>query len=143
MKKKIQNTTSHMFLLLIAARFPTHNDVYEQNMNGKRLNIYPKTYNRKKWSTPIMYYSNHDASYKLFISGDIELNPGPSNGNRIGNQGDANIRVPKCNICYKTVRTNSKQLMCEHCKQLVHLNCANVNLNIKKLTIARLWNCHT
>ena len=143
MKKKIQNTTSHMFLLLIAACFPTHNDVYGQNMNRKGLNIYPKTYNRKKWSTPIMYYSNHDASYKLFISGDIELNPGPSNGNRIGNQGDANISAAKCNICYKTVRTNSKQLMCEHCKQLVHLNCANVNLNIKKLTIARLWNCHT
>ena len=59
------------------------------------------------------YYSNHDASYKLLISGVIELNPGPNNGSRIGNQGDANVRAPKCNICYKTVRTHSKRLMCE------------------------------
>ena len=47
------------------------------------------------------YYSNHDASYKLLISGVIELNPGPNNGSRIGNQGDANVRAPKCNIYYK------------------------------------------
>ena len=48
MKKKIQNT-SLMFLLLIAVCFPTHNNVYEQNMDSKRVNICPKTYNRKKW----------------------------------------------------------------------------------------------
>ena len=138
MNKKVRNTTSLMFLLLIAAYFPTHNDVYEQNMNRKRLNICSKTYNRKKWSAPITYYSNHDASYKLLISGDIELNPGPSNGNRIGNQGDANVRAPKCNICYKIARTNSKQLMCEHCKLLVHLNCTNGNLRIENSKIARL-----
>ena len=33
MKKKIWNTTSFMFLLLIAACFLTHNDNYEQNIN--------------------------------------------------------------------------------------------------------------
>ena len=76
------------------------------------------------------------------LSGDIESNPGPSNGNRIGNQGDANLRAPKCNICYKSVRTNSKRLMCEHCKLLVHLNCTNVNLKIENLKIAGLWSCH-
>ena len=142
MKKKIRNTTSFMFLLLIAACFLTHNDVYEQNINRKRLNIFPKTYNCKKWSAPITYYSNHDASYKLPISGDIELNPGPNSGNRVENQEDANVRAPKCNICYKTVRTNSKRLMCEHCKLLVHLNCPNVILKIGNSKIARLWSCH-
>ena len=71
-----------------------------------------------------------------------EIRPGTSNGNRIGNQGDANVTAPKCNICYKTVRTNSKRLMCEHCKLLVHLNCANVNLKIENSKIARLWSCH-
>ena len=100
MKKKTRNTISLMFLLLIATCFPTHNDFYKQNIN--RLNICPRTYNRKKWSAPVTYYSNHDARYRLLISGDIELNPGPSNGNRIGNQGDANVRA-KCNICCKTV----------------------------------------
>ena len=35
-----------MSLLLIAACFLTHNDVYEQNINKKRLNICPMTYNR-------------------------------------------------------------------------------------------------
>ena len=29
------------------------------------------------------YYSNHDASYKLLISGVIELNPGPNNGSEL------------------------------------------------------------
>ena len=79
----------------------------------------------------------------MLISGDIELNPGPNSGNRVANQGDANVRAPKCNICYKTVRTNSKQLMCEHYKLLVHLNCTNVNLKIENSKIARLWSCHT
>ena len=32
--------------------------------------------------------------------------------------------------------------MCEHCKLLVHLNCANVNLKIENSKIARLWSCH-
>ena len=115
MKKEIRNKTSLIFLLLIAVCFPTHNDVYKQNINRKRLNICPSTYNHKKGSAPIRtYYSNHDASYKLLISGDIKLNPGPNNGNRIGNQGDTNVRAPKYNICYETVRANSKELMCEY-----------------------------
>ena len=78
----------------------------------------------------------------MLISGDIELNTGPNSGNRVGNQGEANVRAPKCNICYKTVRTNSKRLMCEHCKLLVHLNYANVNLKIENSKIARLWSYH-
>ena len=108
MKKKSRNTTSFMLVLSIAACFLTHKDVYEQNIKRKQLNIYPKTYNHEKWLALIMYYFKHDTSYKLLISGDIELNPGPNSGNRVGNQGDANVRVPKCNICYKTVQTNSK-----------------------------------
>ena len=32
--------------------------------------------------------------------------------------------------------------MCEHCKLLVHLNCANVNLKIGNSKIATLWSCH-
>ena len=142
MKKKIRNTTSFMFLLLTAACFLTHNDVYEQRINRKRLNICPTTYNYEKWLAPITYYSNHDASYKFLISGDIELNPGPNSGNRVGHQGDANVRAPLINICYKTVRTNSKRLMYEHCKLLVHLNCTNVNLKKENSEIARQWSCH-
>ena len=81
---------------------------------------------------------------KLLIAyiGDIELNPGPNSRNRIGYQGDANVRAPKFNICYRTVQTNSKRLMYEHCKLPVHLNCANVNLKIENSKIARLWSCH-
>ena len=58
---------------------------------------------KKKWSAPITYYSNHGASYKLLISGDIYSNPGPNGGSRSRNHGDANVRAPKCSICYKTV----------------------------------------
>ena len=81
---------------------------------------------------------------KLLIAyiGDIELNPGPNSRNRIGYQGDANVRAPKFNICYRTVQTNSKRLMYEHCKLPVQLNCANVNLKIENSKIARLWSCH-
>ena len=75
MKKKVGNKTSFMFLLLTGACFLTHNDVYEQSINTKRLNICPRTYNHKKWSESITYYSNYDASYKLLVSDDIELNP--------------------------------------------------------------------
>ena len=32
--------------------------------------------------------------------------------------------------------------MCEHCKLLVHLNCANVNMKIENSKIARQWSCH-
>ena len=32
--------------------------------------------------------------------------------------------------------------MCEHCKLLVHLNCANVTLKEENWKIARLWSCH-
>ena len=57
----------------------------------------------------------------LYLSVDIELNPGPNNGNRIGSHRDANVRAPKRNTYYKTVRTNFRGIMCEHCKLLVHL----------------------
>ena len=104
MKKKNRNTASFVFLLLIAACFLTHNDVYKQNINRKRLKICPKTYKCKKWSASITYYPNYDACYNLLISGDIELNPGPKSGNRVGNQGNANVRASKCNICYKNLK---------------------------------------
>ena len=77
----------------------------------------------------------------MLISGDSELNSGPNSGNRFGNQGDANVSAFKYNICYKTVRTNSKRLMCEQCKLLVHLNCSNVNLKTENSKITRLWSC--
>ena len=32
--------------------------------------------------------------------------------------------------------------MCEHCKLLVRLNCANADLKLKNSKIARLWSCH-
>ena len=85
--------------------------MYEENISRKRLSICPKNYNCKKWSAPITYYSNHDASFKLIISGETELNPGPSSSNRIGNQRDANVTALKCNIC---LRKNSKRALWEN-----------------------------
>ena len=81
---------------------------------------------------------------KLLIAyiGDIELNPGPNSRNRIGYQGDANVRAPKFNICYRTVQTNSKRLMYEHCKLPVHLNCANVNRKFKDSKTVELSRVH-
>ena len=52
-----------------------------------------KTSIESDWRSPITYYSNHDACYKLLISGDIELNPGPNSGNRVGNQEEELLSV--------------------------------------------------
>ena len=97
------------------------------------------------FSNVSLILSNLQPNHCIFWRNDIEMKkkirPRHGNGNRIGNQGDANVIAPKCNICYKTVRTNSKWLMCEHCKLLVHLNCATVNLKIENSKIARLWSC--
>ena len=62
---------------------------------------------RKKWSSPINYYSNSVSTFKLLISGDIESNPGPT----------------ICKGCDKTVRANSKCVECDVCKSQTHLKC--------------------
>ena len=56
--------------------------------------------------------------YKLILSGDIELNPGPG------------LRKPKCKICEKIVRSNQKHFTCEHCFEIIHSKCLNyLNIN--------------
>ena len=61
----------------------------------------------RKQSAPILHYSNHSARFRLLISGDIEINPGPTS----------------CGVCEKTVRRKFRQNECSQCYTKVHSKC--------------------
>ena len=54
----------------------------------------------------------------LAISGDIQLNPGPSSGKG----------TPKhpCVLCHKSVRANSKAVACDLCDRWSHIACCDI-----------------
>ena len=47
----------------------------------------------------------------IILSGDIQLNPGPS----------------KCNSCKKSLKYNSHTLTCNDCNKSVHIKCAGIS----------------
>ena len=75
---------------------------------------------------PTSYYANSTSSLHLILSGDIEKNPGPTNRNQ---------KSSKCTVCEKTVRCNSKHVLCLVCKDVAHLKC------IKNCTTETEWTC--
>ena len=91
-----------------------------------KVNYYLRLHKRTVWSTPINYYPNHVASFRLLISGDVEMNPGPTT----------------CPRCEKTVRVNSKRLECNTCHQQTHLKCSNnTYTQIFNSRIPESWTC--
>ena len=66
----------------------------------------------KRIKSSVQYYSNYIAIYRIFLSGDIETNPGPG------------LSKPKCQVCDKTDRGNQKRLVCEHCLEMCHIKCS-------------------
>ena len=81
---------------------------------------------RRKWSSPIVYYGNSMKTFRLLLSGDIETNPGPI-----------------CPTCNKTVRVNSRRFVCDVCKNQTHQKCANSsNVNIPNARTPVTWTCH-
>ena len=71
----------------------------------------------KRTKNCVQYYSNYIAKYRIILSGDIEINPGPG------------LHKPKCQVSNKTVRCNQKRLVCEHCLEMCHVKCSNHQLN--------------
>ena len=61
-----------------------------------------------------VYYANTTATLRQILSGDIELNPSPE----------------KCPSCNKTVRSNSKQLLCSVCHESIRYTCGNVSVSV-------------
>ena len=69
----------------------------------------------RKSSKPVLYYSNSSATHRLILSGDIETYHGPANrDNQQTKPKSDRLRSSTCNLCNKTVRINSKKLMCIH-----------------------------
>ena len=69
------------------------------------------------------------ATYRIILSGDIEINPGHG------------LRKPKCQVCDKIVRCNQKHLTCEHCLEMCHAKCSNHQLNQNASNKAYEWTC--
>ena len=84
--------------------------------------------NVRRLSKPVPYYHNSSATMRLLLPADIESNPGlviptESNRNCKKNKSFASF----CQECNKTVKANSKRLLCIHCNNLVQLKFIGTN----------------
>ena len=64
----------------------------------------------------VQYYPNSDSRFQLTrvtVSGDIELNPGPTS----------------CSVCNKVIASNHRALSCDQCKLWCHMECGQVKLS--------------
>ena len=98
----------------------------------------------RKSSKPVLYYNNRCATHRLMLSGDIETNPRPANRDNPHTKPKSDhLPSSTCELCNKTVRINSKKLMCIHCKSLVNLQCSTLKgiLIIKNSRKAHEWAC--
>ena len=110
-------------------------------------------------SSPISYYSNTSATHRILLGGDIETNPGPTsttnsaltptNNKQNSKKAATKRKAPICSICEKTVRINSKRMICTYCKLLTHLHCSKTKIQtISKMQkigfvfLALQFNCH-
>ena len=91
-----------------------------------------------KWSkSRVPYHTNSLAGFHINLSRDVESNPGPNL------RQPSKPRRPQCPECGKTVRCNSKRLVCIICKSVNHLKCAYSNTTAKSLydSEANQWTC--
>ena len=90
----------------------------------------------KRTKSRINYYAKWVATFNLTLSGDIELNPGPSS--------NARNNTPKCSLCNKGVATTRKRLQCSQCCNLTHITCSNIPKTEQKhytLQTVYAWLC--
>ena len=113
--------------ILIAMVKTTSIESQDISMQSKYLVNQKKKVKRIKSS--VQYYSNYIAICRIFLSGDIETNPGPG------------LSKPKCQVCDKTDRGNQKRLVCEHCLEMCHIKCSNHQLNQNGSNKAYEWAC--
>ena len=110
-----------LFMLLLFSSVET---TYEQQKQRKRFVLVSTK--RTFYSAPISYYRNHCCNFQLLLSGDVELNPGPT----------------PCTSCNKTVRVNSKRVECISCKEQQHLKCCkSLAITVRSARIPATWTC--
>ena len=73
---------------------------------------------RKRLSTPIPYYHKSTSAQRFILSGDIKLN-------LKGKSQRKPSQAETCKTCNKTIRTNTKRLLCIYCKNETHLSCSS------------------
>ena len=64
-------------------------------------------------ATRTSYYANSHSTFhqmRLYISGDIDLNPGPD----------------ECSVCNKRVARNHRAVNCDNCSMWCHIKCASI-----------------
>ena len=87
------------------------------------------TKQKRRYTAPISLYNNHHITFRLLLSGDVELNPGPNQRN-------------VCNICEKTIRKNSSRFDCAVCKDSTHVKCTKINTPHRLLHKINQWTCY-
>ena len=137
-----------IILLLYLLFFNANAEVEQQSRAIIREKPTPCMQKRtiKKSSKPVLYYNNSSATHRLILFGDIETNRGPANcDNHQTKPKSDRLRSSYCDLCSKTVRINSKKLMCIHCKSLVHLQCSGLKaiLIIKNSRKTHEWVCES
>ena len=147
MRKRIMKAC-WIVLLLYLQFFNANREVEQQSRAIIREKPTPCMQKRtiRKSSKPVLYYNNSSATHRLILSGDIETHPGPANrDNQQTKPKSDRLRSSTCDLCNKTVRINSKKLMCIHCKSLVHLQCSTLKaiLIIKNSRKAHEWVCES
>ena len=96
-------------------------------------------------SSAISYYSNTSATQRILLGGDIETHSGPRSATNSGwtptndKQNSKNTTTP---VCQKTVRMNSKRMICTNRILLTHLHRTNTkSLTISDSKNAKEWIC--
>ena len=81
------------------------------------------------FATRLSYHYNSTSSFhqiRLFISGDINLNPGPD----------------RCHHCSKTISRNHRALNCSECNKHFHIRCGGVSPKQFKSIQPQNWICN-
>ena len=107
----MERTTVLIFLFILIAVIEVSSTISHDTTLPLKLSAHPKK-KIKRIKGSFQYYSNCIATYKLILLGDIELNP---------------VLVY---VSQKTVRSNQKHFICEHCFKIIHskyLNYLNID----------------
>ena len=126
-----------LLLLIIFLKIPQKCDVEQfpsrqpwvESLHGQHHHEFREKLRR---SSPISYYSNTLSTHRMLLGGDIETNPGPAsttssgltptNDKQNSKKATTKRKAPICSLCEKTVRINSKRLICTYCELLIHLH---------------------
>ena len=106
-----------------------------------------KTFHQQIWrrsSKLVPYHHNSSASVRLLLSADTESNPGLVNPTYSNRNRKQNKSFPSfCEEYIKTVKANSKRLICIHCNNLVHLKSIGTH-STKRLRLCdpQRWTCY-